>query len=134
MIMKTPTTSSLTPICGYRSVGSVKFQFRNQVNVFSFLPAEEPQNTPRMDLIDYFSRFASHAERPFRLVVDLKHIEQMTSQEIDDLMAMGLVFVDHEGTVVFSGVSRELADRFRSRNLYPHFLYANDVDQALRLF
>jgi len=87
-----------------------------------------------MDLIDYFSRFATYAERPFRLVVDLQQISRMTSQEIDDLMAMGLVFVDYEGTVVFSGVSRELADRFRRRNLYPHFLYANDVDQALSLF
>ncbi|MCG6156409.1 hypothetical protein [Rubinisphaera margarita] len=113
---------------------SVKFQLKNEVNVLSFLPVSEHSSTPQMELIDYFSRFATYAERPFRIVVDLQQISQMTSREIDDLMAMGLVFVDYEGTVVFSGVGSELSDRFRSRNLYPHFLYASNVDQALSLF
>ncbi|WP_339744901.1 hypothetical protein [uncultured Rubinisphaera sp.] len=105
----------------------------NYIQVFKFsCPASS--NDDHEPILPFFFRTVERLLPPYQIIFDFSAAHQVSEAELDDLIAIGLVFIDLNGRVIVSGACEQIQHHLQNQGVSRFIPQIADLQTAISMF
>ncbi len=104
-----------------------------KIHVFK-ISSQDAADEECAPILPYFFRTVESLLPPYRIIFDLTDAPQASVTDLEDLIAIGLVFVDLEGRVVISGACEWIQLHMQNQGINRFIPQVKDLHSAISEF